>query len=132
MFFVRINDKNFIKAKLITSIKVIETDEKIETVIYNKNGEKIIAFEATLSPSKLRECMTKNILNKIKAFCYREIIAYECNLKDNIFGTFEGWITGYCEEDEVKNIVEDDTAIKSYIDKMISLCDEDLEEYLGE
>lgn len=130
MFFVRINDKNFIKAKLITSIEVIETDEKIETVIYNKNGEKIIAFEATLSPSKLREYMIKNILNKIKAFCYREIIAYECNLKNNIYGTFEDWVT-YCEEDEVKNIVEDDTAIKSYIDRMISLCDEDLEEYLG-
>ena len=42
MFFVRINDKNFIKAKLITSIEVIETDEKIETVIYNKNGEEIM------------------------------------------------------------------------------------------
>lgn len=120
MFLVKISDTVYIRHNEIVSIETTKTEDVIDVFVKTINNTYNV-FHSNFNKSCFH--LLDNFKAEITALCYQNIIAAECNCKDNINCTFQSYISDY-----VDKLSEDDITKDSYEIKKNEIMDEVLDD----
>lgn len=120
MFLVKISDTVYVRYNEIVSINTNKTEDSIDVLVKTVNNTYNV-FHSNFNKSYFH--LIDDLKAEIAALCYQNIIAAECNCKDNIGYTFQSYISDYVDE-----LSEDDVTKDSYEIKKNEIMDKVLDD----